>query len=127
MNFKAQCVTFENDGESHTVGFADNGADPQTYVILQRAVESTEEEVRFGLDQIYITIDDQLRSTYGGVLDISVSSDVVVIRVSSEAAKELKMDGDIIIDIDVAAPPMREVKESLEALAKGECPVRWID
>jgi len=127
MNFKARCVALENDGETQTVGFADSEFGPETYVILQRAIEPDEQDIRLGLDQLYMTINDQSRSTYGGILEISISPGLVVIRLSAEAVKELRADGDIIVDIEVAEPSMREIKENLEVLANGRCPVIAVD
>jgi len=127
MNFEAQFVALENDGEAHTVGFSDSEFDPQTYIILQLDLEPTEQDVSLGLDEIYITIDDQLRSTYGGVLGMVIHSRSIVIELSPEAARDLKVDGDITIDVDVAVPPMKDIKANLEALANGKFPVRSVD
>lgn len=71
------------------VGFADREPDTEEYVILQRGTRGTE--------SLYIEVQDQVRSRYGGVEHIRVSSDAVHIELSPEAMKDLRVGGHIFV------------------------------
>jgi hypothetical protein len=66
--FDAACVAIDQpDGEFDLVGFADNAQDPESYLILQRALEFDEQDISLGMNTYHVEWCDQEYSGYGGI------------------------------------------------------------
>ena len=82
--------------------FSERDTPPTHYVMLQQAMHPRQQDIKLGQDKVYIEIDDQLRSCYGGVKSVGASSSAVVIYTDDAAAKCLRISGEIHLDIAVA-------------------------
>ena len=66
--FDAVCVAIDQpDGEFDLVGFADSAQDPESYLILQRALGFDEQGMSVGMDTYHVEWCDQQYSGYGGI------------------------------------------------------------
>jgi hypothetical protein len=92
----------EDDQDTITIGFADKQYDTQEYVLLTRAKHVSHEEQLLDQHEIHITVDDELRSTYGGVESVEVQPGRFTLRLSSSCAKTLKVDQELIIKFRVS-------------------------
>ena len=98
---KAQVVAIQNDDDMLLVGFADHEYETNDYITLQRALNPTAQDKALSQDGIYIEINDQIRSYYGGINCIILSKDSVSLQLSSEAATEVQSDVNIKVDISL--------------------------
>ncbi len=87
------------DGEVAMVGFADHQHDTKAYVLLQRTLRPSADDVRRGWDCLHVTVDDERRSAYGGVQQIVLRGDRVLIDVSPATAKHLGTGETIVVNI----------------------------
>jgi hypothetical protein len=74
------------------VGFADDEFDTKEHILLQKSLEYDEQDKELGQDKVYITYIDKLYSTYGGILMVTLKSDVVEILVDADTAKILNTE-----------------------------------
>ena len=116
--FEAAHIFARDDGFVVTIGFVDSNTSPSQYLILQRQHKYDEQEERLGMDKIYIEIEDQSRSVYGGIKTISVEKNEFSFGLDSDASEALHIDG--VIDIEVAAHvnDMQEVVEKLKRVVE---------
>ena len=80
-----------------TVGFADREYDTTKYLLLQRSKNPSAQDRELEHDQVHITINDQSRSTYGGIQDIEITPTVMIINLSDETAQQLRTDREIVV------------------------------
>ncbi len=97
-------VHTQNDGDVVTVGFADQQHDTNSYVLLQRTLRPSDDDVRRGWDHIHVTVNDEGRSAYGGVQRIKLLDQCVLIDVSPETATHLRTGQ--TIRVNMANPPV---------------------
>ena len=66
INFIANEVVYEvTEYNSYLVGFADDKNEPKEYVIVERALEFDEQDIKLGMDSYYFEYSDQSNSGYG--------------------------------------------------------------
>ena len=66
INFIANDVVYEvTVDNSYLIGFADNKNEPNGYVIIERALEFDEQDIKLGMDSYYFEYSDQSNSGYG--------------------------------------------------------------
>lgn len=66
INFIANEIVYEvTEYNSYLVGFADDKNDPKEYVIVERALEFDEQDIKLGMDSYYFEYSDQSNSGYG--------------------------------------------------------------
>lgn len=111
-DFKATCIHSEDMGDYLLVGLADQRHDTVDYLTFQRAHEFDEQDVRLGLNNVYVERNDQGYSGYGGIRSITIFSDHLHIEFDDHGADF--MDGITTTDIVFDFP-----RESLEALRSG--------
>jgi hypothetical protein len=104
-------VYTQNDGEVAIVGFADQQHETKAYVLLQRTLHPSSDDIRRGWDDVHITVDDQARSAYGGVKRITLLEKRVLIEVGPITAKHLGTAETISVN-------MADAKTDAGALAK---------
>ena len=51
--------------DDYLVGFADDKNEPKEYVIVERALEFDEQDIKLGMDSYYFEYSDQSNSGYG--------------------------------------------------------------
>lgn len=66
INFIANEIVYEvTEYNSYLVGFADDKNEPKEYVIVERALEFDEQDIKLGMDPYYFEYSDQSNSGYG--------------------------------------------------------------
>ena len=66
INFIANEIVYEvTEYNSYLVGFADDKNEPKEYVIVERALEFDEQDIKLGIDSYYFEYSDQSNSGYG--------------------------------------------------------------
>lgn len=66
INFTANDIIYEvTEDNSYLVGFADDKNEPKEYVIIERALEFDEQDIKLGMDSYYFEYSDQSNSGYG--------------------------------------------------------------
>lgn len=118
--FTASHVFNEDDGYMVTLGFADDEFEPSQFVIIQRAHEYDDQDIKLGMDKLHIQVEDQSRTQYGGVSSIDVMDGYLLIKLDDKAKASLKVDGDIEITLDQNHPNLRDTLSALEGIAKKE-------
>lgn len=63
INFIANEIVYEvTEYNSYLVGFADDKNEPKEYVIVERALEFDEQDIKLGMDSYYFEYSDQSNS-----------------------------------------------------------------
>ena len=66
INFIANEIVYEvTEYNSYLVGFADDKNEPKEYVVVERALEFDEQDIKLGMDSYYFEYSDQSNSGYG--------------------------------------------------------------
>ncbi len=105
----------ENGGGVAMVGFADHQYDTKEYVILQRTLRPTSDDIRRGWDNVHIMVNDESRSAYGGVKQITLHDIThVLIEVESATANYLRIGATIDINIANALVDRGQLAEILK-------------
>jgi len=99
FEFKAYVVTYEDDGEIVTIGFAENAKNPNNYLIIEYSYEYDDQERSLGLDKLYLELNDQSRSTYGGLQHVSLNPKKLVFSFDPDALGKLKIEGQLSIEL----------------------------
>jgi hypothetical protein len=107
-------VYTQNDGEVAMVGFADQQYDTKAYVLLQRTLRPSGDDVRRGWDDVHVTVNDQTRSAYCGVKRISLLNKQVLIEVNSTTANHLGTGETISVNMENAQVDVGELAETLK-------------
>ncbi|MFC3746073.1 Imm10 family immunity protein [Paenibacillus sp. GCM10012306] len=82
------------------VGFADNEFDTQEYVLLQKTLNPSEDDVVAGFDKVHITYNDELQSLYGGITKCYFTRNQIEITLNEEATEILNSKPVIVIKYD---------------------------
>ena len=121
INFIANEIVYEvTEYNSYLVGFADDKNEPKEYVIVERALEFDEQDIKLGMDSYYFEYSDQSNSGYGlcvfsakhkcmdDITSITVSYNENIIEDVNEYRKMLSnIFGDILIIEQVANKQMK--------------------
>jgi hypothetical protein len=120
VTFFAEAVSFSDDGDVVLVGFADKTESPDRYLILQRerVVEPQLKQAGFGA--IYIEFGDQSRGGYGGLEEVIVCDQEVILKGNGPA-----LAGGITVQFSVESHQLKALAHTLAVLVKGES--RFID
>lgn len=66
IKFIANDIVYEvTEDNSYLIGFADDKNEPNEYVIIERALEFDEQDIKLGMDSYYSEYSDQSNSGYG--------------------------------------------------------------
>lgn len=66
IKFIANDIVYEvTEDNSYLIGFADDKNEPNEYVIIERALEFDEQDIKLGMDSYYFEYSDQSNSGYG--------------------------------------------------------------
>jgi hypothetical protein len=117
--FRAAHVTVCDEGEYFLVGFADDQFDTHEYFMLQLAHEFDEQDIRLGMDDVYIVRNDQIRSAYGGIIRFELMRDRVRVSLDERTAKKLRGGKEMEVQFDLDAEKFRELRSGLAKLFEG--------
>lgn len=82
INFIANDIVYEvTEDNSYLVGFADDKNEPKEYVIVERALEFDEQDIKLGMDSYYFEYSDQSNSGYGLCSKVVIRQNEIVFSV----------------------------------------------
>lgn len=120
FSFMAQQVSALKDIDAGywMVAFAkEKKSNPKTYLILQRSIETTEEEKKLGQDNYYYEICGPDSSGYGGMVEAVLTRDNLTIKLSSHLATRYKV-GKIVVQIKIEDSLWDELRKGLTRIFK---------
>ncbi|MFD1020942.1 Imm10 family immunity protein [Thalassobacillus hwangdonensis] len=87
------------DVDEHTnvliIGFADDEFNANEYVLLQKSLVT--DDKRLESNEVNITYNDEIRSTFGGILNVVLYKDCVEIELDNNASRQLQTEKTIQI------------------------------
>jgi|SRR5580658_2908855 hypothetical protein len=89
--FTAQFAFSEDNGETMTASLADSQFEASRYITFQRAYNPTKQDKLLGMEGVYIEVDDQIHSSYGGIEDVQLFAERLEVRLDEKAAKAMKL------------------------------------
>jgi len=92
LSFHANCVAIDDMEECWLVGFADDKFDTRQYLILERAYEDEEQDIRQGMDTYYVERDGQQWSMYGQIQRCELHRDHIIVQFSEQGIKRMETD-----------------------------------
>ncbi|MFJ4347437.1 Imm10 family immunity protein [Pseudomonas sp. NPDC089401] len=122
-DFQAACWVAEVEDEVILAGLADHLAQPQLYVLLQRAEAFNEQDRALGMDTYHVEVSGQGGSGYGGLDVVEVGQDSVVFVFAGEGwcralgRVRVGLPGGVLVE-DVVA--------GLQRVLVGKCEVRLL-
>ncbi|WP_206425332.1 Imm10 family immunity protein [Staphylospora marina] len=102
----------DEDLEVMMFGLADDPFDTMEYILFERSLEHDEQDIKLGLDRVYVEVGDQSRSSYGGIEEIAIGKNKVTIRVNDVTALHLGTEKTMKVTVSTEYDPDR-VKEFL--------------
>jgi hypothetical protein len=118
--FNASHVFNEDDDYMVMLGFSDDEFEPSQFVILQKAHEYDDQDIKLGMDKVHIQVEDQLRAQYGGISAFKLEGNCLSIELENETKNSLKVDGNIEITLDLNHPNVNSTITVIEEIAKQE-------
>jgi hypothetical protein len=91
----------------------------ERYLVLQRADEPTEQDIRLGMTGVYIECCGQGWSWYGHIVSFELLSDRVCVQLDSEAAQRVRDDGRIEVTFDLSSERFAELRSALSQIFNG--------
>lgn len=84
IQFAATCYSASSEDDVRVVGFAEREDAPQQFLILQRADEADEQDEALGHDTYHVELGEPAVSGYGGLDEVLIAADKLVLRFSKE-------------------------------------------
>jgi Immunity protein 10 len=118
--FVATCVAIEQpDGEFDLVGFADSEYDPKSYLMLQRAFQFDEQDVKLGMDTYHVEWCDQGSSGYGGISRVFLTLSTVEFEFNPKGIEFLGGLETLKISIQLKTSQLRVLHQALDRIFEG--------
>jgi hypothetical protein len=122
----ASHVFLQDDGEIIMLGFADDEFEPSKFVMIQKNHQYDDQDRKLGMDKIHIQVEDQSRSSYGGITKVEIDNGVIKVSLSSSCKKILSVEGDIVLDCPPSHPEFNSVAAELKKLCVQDgVPFAW--
>ena len=113
INFIANEIVYEvTEYNSYLVGFADDKNEPKEYVIVERALEFDEQDIKLGMDSYYFEYSDQSNSGYGLCSKVILRQNEIVF-----SAKHKYMDDITSIIVSYNENIIEDIKEYRKMLS----------
>ena len=100
------------------VGFSND--EPASYVILQRDINPTAQDVLLGIDDVHIEIGDQGNSHYGALDSCLLTKDKLTLKLSDVGARALGVSQVIEIDFTVDPHDLSDLQKALQIICNGK-------
>jgi len=114
MNIKAKEITITKNDGILIICFLDE--EEQKYFMIQDALnEYDKHDIELGMDTYYIEMNDQIFSTYGGILGIKMDRQRIVFSLDTIGRERLK-DHEIVINFFLNKEKYLELKNTLNQL-----------
>jgi Immunity protein 10 len=118
----AACVSIEEDSDLWLVGFADAEFNPTRHLLLQRAKSPQAQDIELGLDGYHVELDDQGKSSYGGIKRFELFSDHAIVEFEDDALPVFGDDQMIVIEFTLRQQQLAQLRDCLARIFKGyEC------
>jgi Immunity protein 10 len=120
--FHASCVAVDTDPDAWVVTFADAEFNPTRYLLLQRDRTPTASDRELGLDGYHVEFDAQHQSCYGGIEQLELHGDRLVIAFDDEGASVLGGEGFFTIGFALRERQLEQLRACLaDIFADSEC------
>jgi hypothetical protein len=116
-SFHAGFVSIEDGNECLRIGLVDDKFEVGDYLILQRAFEFDEQDVRLGMNNVYIERNDQGRSSYGGIETFELHPCRLRVRFDTRGAQ--LMAGVRDMEVSFEEGRYEDLRNALERCFKG--------
>lgn len=100
--FEARFVHLQKDESVAIVGLADDQFDTTQYIILQRSLQPSQEDISLRQDDLHVMVCDQTRSRYGGLLSVQVATNCITFVLDTNAASDLQVQPHLVVGISEA-------------------------
>lgn len=117
--FHAPGVSAEEEDGVYYVSFFNEGDFNNRYLMFQKPDAYTEQDVKLGMDQVYIERDDQLYSSYGGMKLVEVRLNAIEVHLQGGAVDKLGNIDRIIVHFDLEEEEFSELLECLRKIFAG--------
>jgi hypothetical protein len=117
--FLANYVFSQNDGTVVMVGFADQQHQTKDCVLLQRTLNPSKSDKARKWDDVHIMVNDESCSAYGGINELELWPDHVLIKLTSETAKQVQAGVSLRINLMARAANLAELRDMLKVLCGG--------
>lgn len=115
--FRAEHIFAEDNENEIIVGFANDELEPSKYLILERAHQFDEQDEELKMDRVFIQVEDQSRSNYGGITAIAQRDNLLIFELDEKAKRNLQINGRIKITLDEEDSKLRAVLALLAVIA----------
>ena len=120
--FHASYVAVDTDPDAWVVTFADAEFNPTRYLRLQRVRAPSASDRQLGLDDYHVEFDDQNQSCYGGIEQLELQRDRLVIAFDDEGASVLGSEGSFTVGFDLRERQLEQLRACLaDIFADSEC------
>jgi hypothetical protein len=86
----------------------------ETYLMLQAKDRHDDQDVRLGMDDVYVEVCGQGWSWYGNILSFELTANRVSVQLSAEAAARMRNDGRIEATFSLDAAKYIELRAALQ-------------
>lgn len=113
MKLTARCVTCQVFDGVAMLGFADDEFKTTQYVLLQKDLEPSQQDLELGHDRPLVEINDQRYSAYGGVVEAHLQEKGLLLRLAPQAAADMTVDEIIDITFNLPMDKLKEISDQL--------------
>ena len=90
INFIANDIVYEvTEDNSFLIGFADDKNEPNEYVIVDRALEFDEQDIKLGMDSYYFEYSDQSNSGYDLCSKVALHQNEIVFSIKHKCINDI--------------------------------------
>ena len=120
--FHAAIVSATDEGWGTLVLFsADETLEAERYLMIQRAHSYSEQDIRLGVNDVYIETCGQGWSWYGHIESFQLFPDKVTVQLDAEAADRMRDTGAIEATFDLPPEKLAELRAALRRAFFGRC------
>ena len=121
--FAAAIFHSQDDENVAMVGFADDRLNAKNFIILQRTLCPSEQDVALGHDAVHVTVCGQERSGYGGLTSVSVASNYVTFTFDQHTADMLRVGSELVVDASATTIDRAVLVSNLRQVCDDRVPV----
>lgn len=112
VEFRIEKVAAQEEEDFWLLGFADREIGTESYLMLQRSFEFSDDDVACGMDTYYLEINDQGQSMYGGLTQVTLSPSRAEFVFEEAAAEFFGIDNPLVLRFDSSPEEWRRIRET---------------
>lgn len=120
--FDANFFDLQNDGV-FVLALAERPDGAGRHVILQKTIEPDEQDVELAWDTVYIEVEGEERSGYGGIRKVTLSDGEIRIDLNERGREFLGIDGKIVMHVPRHDQKVVGCVQEFSRCVDGEFPV----